>query len=334
MDRLDRARGALLGVALGDALGLPAEGMSARAVQRRFGEMQRFHLLGRTGFVSDDTELTALIAHSLTHLPDGVDAVERRFRRHLAGWFLRLPFGIGLSTLKASLLVMLGVKRSGRPSAGNGAAMRAAPLGIAVHDPETRRLLGERLARVTHTDLRAVGAALVVAELTAVCMAVETNADREALVRSAMAVLPEESLLRDTMETALRQAGDDEDAHDIPNTGYAVHSLHAAVYFFLRFGSEPLRALQQCIRNGGDTDSIAAILGSWCGALCGERGLPRALVEKIQDGPFGPSHLRALANALVDGEPEPRYSWPAAMARNLLLYPVILGHGFRRLAPW
>jgi ADP-ribosylglycohydrolase len=61
----DRLAGTLLGTALGDALGLPAEGMSARAIARRFGRMDRFRLLGRTGFVSDDAELSALIAQSL-----------------------------------------------------------------------------------------------------------------------------------------------------------------------------------------------------------------------------------------------------------------------------
>ena len=62
---LERYRGVLLGTAIGDALGLAAEGMSARAIARRFGAVERFHLLGRRGFVSDDTEQSALVAQSL-----------------------------------------------------------------------------------------------------------------------------------------------------------------------------------------------------------------------------------------------------------------------------
>jgi ADP-ribosylglycohydrolase len=58
---LDRITGTLLGTALGDALGLATEGMSARAISRRFGRVERFHLIGRTGFVSDDTEQAALV---------------------------------------------------------------------------------------------------------------------------------------------------------------------------------------------------------------------------------------------------------------------------------
>jgi ADP-ribosylglycohydrolase len=69
----DRLLGVLLGTALGDALGLPAEGMSARAIARRFGRMDRFRLLGSTGFVSDDTEQAALIAQALAQHPDDLD---------------------------------------------------------------------------------------------------------------------------------------------------------------------------------------------------------------------------------------------------------------------
>jgi hypothetical protein len=73
--------------------------------------------------------------------------------------------------------------------------------------------------------------------------------------------------------------------------------------------------------------------------LHGEGGLPAGLIGQIHDGPFGPTHLRALAACLADlrdgrrGQ-VPRYSTAAALARNVVLYPVILGHGFRRLVPF
>jgi ADP-ribosylglycohydrolase len=58
--RADRVVGVLFGTAVGDALELPLEGLSARAIARRFGRIDRYRLLGRWGFVSDDTALTAL----------------------------------------------------------------------------------------------------------------------------------------------------------------------------------------------------------------------------------------------------------------------------------
>ncbi len=94
---------------------------------------------------------------------------------------------------------------------------------------------------------------------------------------------------------------------------------------------EPLETLAELIALGGDTDSIAAILGGWLGAQHGAQALP-SLVDEIHDGPFGPTHLRGLARALARHEAPPRFSATAAMLRNLALYPVVLGHGLWRLA--
>jgi hypothetical protein len=97
--------------------------------------------------------------------------------------------------------------------------------------------------------------------------------------------------------------------------------------------------LTEAVGAGGDTDSIGAILGAWLGALHGEGALPAGLIDQIHDGPFGPTHLRALAERLAelrDGRRGhvPGYSTAAALARNVILYPVVLGHGFRRLVPF
>jgi ADP-ribosylglycohydrolase len=179
-----------------------------------------------------------------------------------------------------------------------------------------------------------VDAALLVAELTTLCLDAPPSASRAALVGEALATLPGDSTLREAVAASVDLAVDPQATHAVPNTGYAVHTLQAAAYYFIRHGDRPLTALQQCILNGGDTDSIAAILGGWCGALCGEQALPAALLARINDGPFGPSHLRALGRALDGEAPEPRFAWPVAMLRNLALYPVVLAHGLRRLIPW
>src|SRR3954454_10622479 len=114
----DRLAGTLLGTALGDALGLPAEGMSARAISRRFGRVDRFRLLGRTGFVSDDTEQAALVAQSLARHPGDAAGCVRAFRRSLLGWFCRLPWGVGRATIRSCGRIALGLRPSGVMSAG------------------------------------------------------------------------------------------------------------------------------------------------------------------------------------------------------------------------
>ncbi len=338
----DRMAGTLLGTALGDALGLATEGMSARAIARRFGRVDRFRLIGRTGFVSDDTELAALVAQSLAKHSDDVDRCVSAFRRSLLGWSCRLPWGVGRATLRACVRIGLGIRPSGVLSAGNGAAMRAAIIGTFFQDdPAQRERFGRALAEVTHRDPRAVDGALYVAELAASCARSSPGTSPDVCqeqARRCVTIAELGEAIDRARDLALQGVGTGEAAEACGTSGFVVHSVAFATFGFLRFGGDPLLALTEVITAGGDTDSIAAILGGWLGALHGESALPRDLIAKIHDGPFGPTHLRALADCLTgirEGTPipVPRYSATRALARNLALYPVILGHGFRRLIP-
>ncbi|WP_235905686.1 ADP-ribosylglycohydrolase family protein [Tautonia marina] len=339
----DRLSGTLLGTALGDALGLPAEGMSAAAITRRFGRVDRFRLLGSTGFVSDDTEQAALVAQALARHPDDRDHCLRAFRRSLLGWFCRLPFGVGMATIRACTRIALGLSPSGVNSAGNGAAMRAAIVGVFFHDrPETRQTFGRAIAEVTHRDERAVEGALYVAELAAFCAGRPIGTSPAICQEQARRIVTNAQLgaaIDTGRELALDGADTLEAARVCGTTGFVVPTLAFATSLFLKHGDDPMTALTESISAGGDTDSIGAILGGWLGALHGESGLPGHLIARIHDGPFGPTHLRALAGCLAmsrEGQPcpIPGYSASAALARNLALYPVILGHGFRRLLPF
>lgn len=338
-----RLTGTLLGTALGDALGLASEGLSAATIARRFGPVDRFHLLGRTGFVSDDTEQAALVAQSLARHPDDPVACAGAFRRSLLGWACRLPWGVGRATLRACARIALGLRPSGVMSAGNGAAMRAAIVGVFFHDrPRERNTFGRAIAEVTHRDPRAIEGALYVAELAAACASQPAGSLPSSCMDQARAVVSHHELA-DAIDRA--ESLDHADAPLVEaagacgTSGYVVSTVSFATFCFLRHGDDPLSALTAAIGAGGDTDSIAAILGAWLGALHSETGLPAHLINHIHNGPFGPTHLRALASCLAavrDGRnvTVPTYSPTAALARNLALYPVILGHGFRRLVPF
>lgn len=340
---VDRIFGTLLGTAVGDALGLATEGMSARSIARRFGRVERFHVLGRTGFVSDDTEQSALVAQCLARHPDDVERCVRTFRRSLLGWFCRLPWGVGRATIRSCVRIGLGFSRSGVMSAGNGAAMRAAIIGTFFHDqPIQRETFGRALAEVTHRDPRAVEGALYVAELAAACARSPRGArpaDCQEQARRSVTISALGEAIDRARDLALEGVGTSVAAEICGTSGFVVHSVSFATYGFLRYGHVPALALTEIINAGGDTDSIGAILGSWLGALHGATALPEMLVEQIHDGPFGPTHLRALAECLstirAGGTASvPRYSPSLALARNLALYPVIIGHGFRRLLPF
>jgi len=330
--RRARLEGCLLGCAVGDALGLPCEGLSPATIAQRFMPLDRYRLLGRAGFVSDDTEQSALVVQALckAHVRGGVDVdaapladhVVRAFRWSLLGWFWRLPFGIGLATLRAGLKLTLGLRRSGVASAGNGAAMRSMPLGAAIRDRGVRHAVARALAAVTHTDERAIAAAIFVADVAA--------GDDEALANV------HEPALRAALERASdlseRSASVADAASALGTTGFVLHSVPFAWFCFVRFGVS-FDAVRAAIEGGGDTDTNAAIVGGWVGALRPSE-VPQQLVDALVGGPFGPRHLRALARASADGTAPPPWWWPVALARNLALYPVILAHGVRRIIPW
>lgn len=334
-DKLRRARtqGALLGVAIGDALGLPFEGLDERRVSKL--PLIRYSLFGRTGYVSDDTEQSALVAEAFAHHPRNEARLLRRFRRSIVAWFFRLPFGVGFGTMRACLRMAVGVRHPGVGSAGNGAAMRAGILGVCLaFDPARRRSLGGQLARLTHTDPRAIEGALFVAEVAAGALRGGPSVSRESLLKESAAVLTEPSLRRaveNGLDAAARDLSLPEAAAGLGTSGFIVHSLALTTFCFARAAPSPLESIRGAIRMGGDTDTHAAIVGGWIGAMYGADVFPSALVSPLHDGPFGPSHLRSLANAIVDGSPPPRWSWLAALVRNLALFPVILGHGFARL---
>jgi ADP-ribosylglycohydrolase len=335
--REDRIAGVLLGTALGDALGLPMEGLGASAIAADFeAPVTRFHLLGRTGFVSDDTEQAVLTAEAVIAGRGDPDKIVRCFRRALRAWFLRLPFGIGFSTLRACLRLCVGLANSGVRSAGNGAAMRAPIIGAAMADePFARRYIARQLALITHTDQRAVEGAVFVAELAAECMQAEIEQDRIAMIARAAHVVSHPEL-RDAIVTACELATAEVPTADavarLGTSGYVVHTIGFVSYCFAITTGSPLASIQRAISGGGDTDTNAAIVGAWVGALHGASSLPPDLVNQIHDGPFGPTHLRRTATALAGRGPAPRWSCTGAMSRNLALYPVVLGHGLLRLA--
>jgi ADP-ribosylglycohydrolase len=331
-------RGALWGTALGDALGLRYEGLSARGIARSIDPAAGLGLWGARLFVSDDTEQTALVLESIVLARADLPAALRTFRRALRDWFLRLPFGIGLSTLRACVRMLFGSETSGVASAGNGAAMRAGIIGVYfATEQQERRRFAEALARVTHTDVRAVEGAVYTAELAALCACPPTQDRAELVWRAARGIRDPE--LRAGIDAALLLAGTRHQTGLAPNTGYVVHTLALCTWAFIREGEHALCAIQAVIRAGGDTDTAAAIVGGWLGALHGPEALPVALLARLDDGPFGARHLAALAHA-SETTRVPAWSRLRALRRNLGLYPVVLAHAFLRIfrgqlwGPW
>src|ERR671933_268850 len=101
-DRREPLAGVILGTAVGDALGLPREGLSRRRARRLFGDPPlRHHFLFGRGMVSDDTEHTCMAGQALLRAPADVDHFARSLAWRLRFRLLGVPAGTGRATLRA-----------------------------------------------------------------------------------------------------------------------------------------------------------------------------------------------------------------------------------------
>ncbi len=155
----------LLGGAVGDALGLPFEGLSAQRTSKLFDNHYAYNLvpLIHGGMVSDDTEHAVMTVQAFLQANGDCTKFRTYLRWHLRLWLLGLPAGIGMATGRALFKLWAFVPNSGVFSAGNGGAMRSAVLGVMVKDMQQLRKFVTTSTHITHTDPKAVQGSLVVA---------------------------------------------------------------------------------------------------------------------------------------------------------------------------
>jgi ADP-ribosylglycohydrolase len=342
--------GSILGTAVGDAIGLPYEGLSRRRGGRLFGEPSRHRFVFGRGMVSDDTEHTCLVAQAL--ITAGGDP--QTFARHLAWrlrwWLLGLPAGIGRATLRAAVKLWCGFspQTSGVFSAGNGPAMRSAVLGAAIDDLERLRSLVRISTRITHNDPKAEHGAWAVA-LAARLARTGEFVDGSTYVRELRASLPDESaadLLR-LVEAATHSAGAGEatvtfaEAQGLGKgvSGYIYHTVPVVIHAWLRNQLDLRAGVEDVIRCGGDTDTTAAIVGGIIGAAVGKDGIPAAWLGGLFEWPRTVAWMEdlgeRLACCLADGKPAsaPRLPLGGLVGRNLVFLVVVLVHVVRRCLP-
>jgi ADP-ribosylglycohydrolase len=352
----DKIAGVILGTAVGDALGLPREGLSRNRARKLFGAPPLRHsFLFRHGMVSDDTEHTCMVGQALLQSPNDVDAFAVSLGRQLRFWLLGLPAGTGRATLRAVIKLWLGYRpeHSGVYSAGNGPAMRAAILGVCLgNNPDQLRSYVRASTRLTHSDPKAERGALLVA------LASHHGASRgpqgirsDILLQEVGKAIPDldEELrgLLGNVESHLKRdapAAELADALGLRRgiSGYIYHTVPLALYCWLRHPADYRRAVEEVIALGGDADSTGAVVGGIVGATIGENGIPEEWLNGLLEWPRSVTWMRKLAKRLADqlsvGEsgaypvPVP-LCWPGLIPRNLLFLLIVLLHGFRRLAP-
>ncbi|HET6483930.1 MAG TPA: ADP-ribosylglycohydrolase family protein [Actinoplanes sp.] len=164
----------------------------------------------------------------------------------------------------------------GQGSAGNGAAMRAAPLGAWHADsPAHAAAQGARAAEVTHAHPEGIAGGVAVTVAASIAAAGRLDGHRPKLLRAVAAHTPE-GRVRDGLVAATRLKEPGEAAYELGNGTRAMarDTVPFAVWVADRFLDDYPAAIAACVRAGGDVDTTCAIAGGIVAAYTGRDGIP------------------------------------------------------------
>jgi ADP-ribosylglycohydrolase len=317
-----RYSGSLIGQCLGDALGFVVEGEPPE-ICRKYVEKTlkagRVGEYGRTPFpfgqYSDDSQLARELLQSYVEC-GGFDP--REYARRIAMIFVENRIvGRGRATEQAAWRLAAGVPwdeaGTPSPSAGNGSAMRAGPIGLLFFDdPEEMVRAAHNQGRITHRDPRCSAGAVAIAG--AVAMAVrggEIEAGRFLSQLAEWAALFEGSVvdaLRQLVEwvplppeevaTLVSGIGHNPDypAEVCGISPFVTTSVLWSLYSFLRSPNDYRETVRTAIAVGGDVDTTAAMAGAISGAYLGLDAIPESWARRVTDrGSWGYDELVGLA---------------------------------------
>lgn len=283
-DRIRRARGCLLGLAVGDAIGTTVEFMP-RGSFPEVTDMVGGGPFGlKAGEWTDDTSMALCLGASLLEKGfDLHDQIQRYTRWHRDGYMSSTGrcFDIGIATRRAlNSYQSTGNPESGSTdprSAGNGCIMRLAPVPIMyANDIQMAIDLSAEQSRTTHGAIECLEASKVFGGV---------------LVRALNGTLSKDEVLvnhdlnlAQALSTKLQQiaagAYFDYDIHQIKGSGYVVDSLEAALWCF--YHTDNFKdAVLAAANLGDDADTTAAIVGQVAGAFYGEDGIPDHWLTRI-----------------------------------------------------
>lgn len=285
MNLLDQFKCCVLGTAIGDALGMPVEGLTRSEIKKIHGEINDFlpspYNDFKAGEWTDDTEQMIVLAESIL---ETVYLNPENFAKRLKNWFLesRNP-RIGPTSSRAlkNLINNVPWDRAGVYSDTCGAAMRVMPIGLVYHFSLN---LVERYAvisaSVTHKGTAAIGGAVAIATSIA-CLCLDFK--KEELVSEIVGrVKKYNDLLAEKIEYSYQISDKNIDfaINKLGNSMSALDSVPMAFYCY--FSS---KSFEECVIKavnvGGDTDSIAAMAGAIKGCEGGD--IPTKWLKRLKD---------------------------------------------------
>jgi ADP-ribosylglycohydrolase len=308
----ERGLGALYGLAIGDALGMPTQLMSRKEVTAHFGILDGFrdgpadHMIAAglpAGSITNDTQQALLLANAL--LAGGGHVDNEDLARRLLAWAERARergsldlLGPSTSAALTALVANGPLDVFGRSAATNGAAMRIAPVGLIAAPDDLAALvdLVVEASRVTHyTTVAIAGAAAVAA---AVSEGIRGGSVAEATtlaIRSAELgqqrgewVAGASLARRIAWAIGLIEINDHDrsvgDVVELVGTSIATQeSVPAAFAILALHPNDPWQACLTAASLGGDSDTIAAMTGAIAGACHGMDRWPENAVQTVRE---------------------------------------------------
>ncbi|MEW6226556.1 MAG: ADP-ribosylglycohydrolase family protein [Bacillota bacterium] len=310
---LERAHGCLMGVAVGDAMGMPSALMTPEEIRRQIGCIDRFlpapngHFIHDglpAGSTTDDTAQTLAVARAI--IADKGKVVPETVAREILAWAESvgaLEEGspvLGPDSLRALRLFRDGIPpvEAGKFGEANGAAMRISPVGI-IHPGELARVVAdtELCCLPTHGTSVAISGAAAVG--CAIASALAGASSIEEIVKAAVRgaelgaglgrIVAAPSVAR-RIEWAVDMAlaHHDEarvclDLYELVGTSVATsETVPAAVALFVLAEGDPMKTAVLAANMGGDCDTLGAIACSISGAYAGITAFPKEVLSVIE----------------------------------------------------
>jgi ADP-ribosyl-[dinitrogen reductase] hydrolase len=284
MDMRDRYRGALLGLAVCDALGAQIEGGT-------LGGKTPTEMVGGgwydvpPGGWTDDTAMALCLAESIvkTQACDLRDQMDRyvlwKQRGHLSWAKWSLGIGATVNTAIEGYLVDGKPARKNQDparSAGNGSLMRLAPISMAFRaHPQVLRRACAASSRTTHNVPEAIDGCVLLGAMTAAAL---NGADKQMILDTVPVAL---GPLAGGIERVRAGSWRSKGIQDLGTTGYVVTTLEAAIWAFANSGDFESGA-RLVLQMGGDADTIGAVYGQIAGAFYGDESIPERWIEPIK----------------------------------------------------
>lgn len=274
----DRARGVIVGLACGDALGAPVEFLSREALADRFPAGLREFIGGgwldvAPGELTDDSRMMIDLAETLIQPgPVDIPALGERF----VAWMNEDPKDIGHTTRIALEALRDGVdwtnaghialeRRGAGGAASNGSVMRCAPVAVRFHSaPGQLRIHSIDTSRITHAEPRCLWSCVALNQAIAHAL---RGADLSGVVAAARAGIEQADVVA-AIESARHLRSE-----ELNGSGYVLNALQIALWAVL---TKPTfeEAVVSAVMIGDDTDTNAAVTAALAGAVHGYAQIP------------------------------------------------------------